>query len=319
VRSRGVFSCWAKSWLFSRYSCACSSTQNKDLAAHKLGKQIVLLTSRMPVAKLVAVTGSIPTDADATVFVFTPAYEDVLADLPFAKDFVAAAAIDKSFFGAVNVLACTAVPGGRVVSSPTGPLNRDYDDVRRVADAVFKGIKRAVQAGANRPHLILHAAVGKAFETALEVSLVAALGALYAPLSVRNLKGEAAAEPVASISFSWTDTAVAAEQLTRAAISAQAIEMGKRIARDIGGGDPELMSPPNAAAYITTVFAGTSVAVKVIDNVEEIHKNFPLAHAVARSVGHCGYSTSAYIHAPQILQSIFACCTASSTDRTTGV
>lgn len=36
-----------------------------------------------------------------------------------------------------------AVPASRVVFAPTGPLNRDQDDVRRFADAAAAGIKRS--------------------------------------------------------------------------------------------------------------------------------------------------------------------------------
>lgn len=40
--------------------------------------------------------------------------------------------------------ACVKVnlPAGRLIFAPTGPLNRDYDDVRRFADAAASGIKR---------------------------------------------------------------------------------------------------------------------------------------------------------------------------------
>lgn len=34
------------------------------------------------------------------------------------------------------------VNGRRVVYVPTGPVNRDYDDVRRFEDAAVKGVKR---------------------------------------------------------------------------------------------------------------------------------------------------------------------------------
>ena len=36
----------------------------------------------------------------------------------------------------------TVIGKKRVVYSPTGPLNRDYDDVRRIADAVKAGVKK---------------------------------------------------------------------------------------------------------------------------------------------------------------------------------
>eukprot|EP00128_Syssomonas_multiformis_P007861 Colp12_sorted_trinity150504_noHs@14078 len=42
-------------------------------------------------------------------------------------------------------------PGRRLVFAPTGPLDRDYDDVRNFKDAAAKGADRARQAGAKRP------------------------------------------------------------------------------------------------------------------------------------------------------------------------
>ncbi|GIY19395.1 aminopeptidase W07G4.4 [Caerostris extrusa] len=41
----------------------------------------------------------------------------------------------------------------KLVYSPTGPLNRHYDDVRRFMEAADKGIKRVLKAGAKRPIL----------------------------------------------------------------------------------------------------------------------------------------------------------------------
>ena len=40
------------------------------------------------------------------------------------------------------------------IYSPTGPLNRDYDDVRNFYDAACSGIKRALKAGSKSPLLI---------------------------------------------------------------------------------------------------------------------------------------------------------------------
>jgi len=38
----------------------------------------------------------------------------------------------------------TTLPAGKIVYSPVGPLDRDFDDVRRFYDAADKGIKRLV-------------------------------------------------------------------------------------------------------------------------------------------------------------------------------
>lgn len=69
--------------------------------------------------------------------------------------------------------------GKPVVLAPTGPLERDYDDVRRFADAAEAGMKRAIRAGAKLPTLLVQGAgelpVAHLYTKAEEV---AALGAL---------------------------------------------------------------------------------------------------------------------------------------------
>merc|ERR1711892_629062 len=45
--------------------------------------------------------------------------------------------------------------GERFVLSPTGPLNRCEDDVRRFFDAALSGVKRALKAGAKKPLLLV--------------------------------------------------------------------------------------------------------------------------------------------------------------------
>ena len=65
--------------------------------------------------------------------------------------------------------------------SPTGPLNRDQDDVRRFLDAALKGMKRAISAGAKKPVLVVPTAYGKLFPDAV---LVTWLGAFYGVYTV---------------------------------------------------------------------------------------------------------------------------------------
>jgi len=48
----------------------------------------------------------------------------------------------------------------RLIYSPVGPINRDYDDVRRFSDAALKGVKRALKAGAKSPLIALPSSNG---------------------------------------------------------------------------------------------------------------------------------------------------------------
>ena len=49
------------------------------------------------------------------------------------------------------LLKADGVPGQRLVAAPTGPLNRDFDDVRQVFDAAHAAAKMAQDAGARHP------------------------------------------------------------------------------------------------------------------------------------------------------------------------
>lgn len=42
------------------------------------------------------------------------------------------------------VVKAPGLPGNRLVFACTGPVNRDYDDVRRFSDAAANGIKRCL-------------------------------------------------------------------------------------------------------------------------------------------------------------------------------
>lgn len=52
--------------------------------------------------------------------------------------------VDSGLGEEVVVLKVPGLPGNRLVFASTGPLNRDYDDVRRFSDAAVNGIKRSV-------------------------------------------------------------------------------------------------------------------------------------------------------------------------------
>lgn len=55
------------------------------------------------------------------------------------------------------------------------------------------------------------------------------------------------------------------------------------VARDIGGADPERMTPLRTAAYLRDVFAGSAVAVRVLDDRAALQREYPLLAAVDRA------------------------------------
>lgn len=165
------------------------------------------------------------------------------------------------------------VPGGRLICAPTGALDSDYADVRQVAEAAGVAAKIAEQAGARKPLLMVFGIPATAlFAQAEAVAYWGACQALYQPLEAREAHGEAVLEPitniglVASVDGDWL----------------MAVEAGKRLARDLCGTEPERMSAIQFARYLQQAFAQSPVQLTVIDDIEQLQREYPLLMAVAR-------------------------------------
>ncbi|PVD31088.1 hypothetical protein C0Q70_10366 [Pomacea canaliculata] len=184
---------------------------------------------------------------------------------------------DQDYTKSVNLIQTDAVPSQRLIFSPTGPLNRDYDDVRRFTDASVKGIKRALSAGCKKPLLVCPAEA--LFSKARVVSILGALSALYVPLEIREdcedrkQKAEALGIFVDGDWSSWKQDIARAE----------ALEKGRIVTRDIGGSDPERMAAPRIAEYVQSIFKDTCIKVTVTDDIPTLKKEFPLLAAVNRA------------------------------------
>jgi leucyl aminopeptidase len=166
------------------------------------------------------------------------------------------------------------VSGRRLVVAPTGPLTRDYDDVRRIGDAARAGIVRARDAGARAPLLIV--AVDASFPRAQEVALLGALGGLWEPLEAREALGEEVVEPLRSLGVAGAG----AEQLVQLVA---ALEQGRRLARDLAGTEPERMRPESFAAACVDAFVDAPVSVRVVEELDTLSYQYPLLMAVARA------------------------------------
>ncbi|MBK8100687.1 MAG: leucyl aminopeptidase family protein [Planctomycetes bacterium] len=188
--------------------------------------------------------------------------------------------IDAQAKSAVTLLLDPGLAGRRLIVAPTGPLTRDYDDVRRFAEAAAAGIRRARDAGARRPLLLLQAPpADERHAEAPRVTAIAALGALWEPLEAREALGAAKAEPVTDVGFAVLGgafTAADAEHVT-------AIDGGLRLTKDLCGTEPERMAPPRFAEYVKQAFAGLPVKVTVVDSHLKLQKQYPLLFAVARA------------------------------------
>merc|ERR1719270_1997050 len=133
------------------------------------------------------------------------------------------------------------LPCKRLVFSPTGPLDRDYDDVRRFADAATAGVKRALGAGSKHPLLIVQGTMpGRKAEEVELSALLAGLAALYVPLEIRDLGPERSSKVQG---LGWGGSANIIEEAT-------ALETGKIVCRDIGGSDPERTAAPRVQGLV---------------------------------------------------------------------
>lgn len=193
---------------------------------------------------------------------------------PIDRAVAHASALDARVGRDVLLVPAPELCGGRLVLAPTGPLDRDYDDVRRVGDAARKGLACARDAGARRPLL---AVVGAGrYEQAEPVALLSALGGLWEPLEAREAHGEERVEPVERVGLVST-------QATQLVGLVGAIERGRRLTRDLCGTEPERMRPEAFAAACVDAFVDTSIAVRVIEDLDTLSYQYPLLMAVARA------------------------------------
>jgi len=237
-------------------------------------------------------TSVVASEFDCVVFVSTPADDSLFNQFPAEarKVIENLRQKDKSAAGGVSFLTPTSIPSGRLVLSPSGPLNRDVDDVRRLSDAAFAGVSRALKSGARRPLLVSPTRVSlPGFEDALLAALMGALHATYVPLEVREARqkfGSQGAKEIAKVDTLGVFVEKDAEMWRNGVLElARAIESGRIVARDIGGSDPERMAAPRVAEYVEEIFSGdrTKVKVKVISDREEFERCYPCYAAVDRA------------------------------------
>ena len=74
----------------------------------------------------------------------------------------------------------------RLIYSPVGRINRDYDDIRRFSEAALKGIKKALKSGAKRPLVCLPTGIKFVTENYSWFDVSTVLGAYEAVYMVRQ-------------------------------------------------------------------------------------------------------------------------------------
>lgn len=199
---------------------------------------------------------------------------------PLQKALKALAASDASASCAVNMVPADGVAGGRLVVAPTGPLSRDYDDVRRYADAASHGVERARDAGAKSIALLVQAPPqDDLYGHAACVAALGACGGLWQPLEAREDLGDKNVEPVQKLGVAVLGGSFAKKQADWVA----AVDAGVRLARDLCGTNPERMAPLKFAAYVQAACKGSGVKVTVNKDAKKLLKDYPLLMAVSRA------------------------------------
>jgi leucyl aminopeptidase len=215
-------------------------------------------------------------DFDAVVLVAPKFGEVSLGALSAAIETIAN--VDDTIDSNVRLIAVPEAAGGRLVLAPTGPLDRDHDDVRRFSDAAGRGIQRAREAGARKPLLVVRGVPkDNDFAFSLPCAGLGALATLWEPLEAREAEGGKAGT-IKSIGVAGIK-ASAASWVT-------ATEAGLLLARDLAGTEPERMAPPRFADHCRSAFNNLPVEVRIIDSSKVIDAEYPLVAAVARASSH---------------------------------
>ncbi|KAI8922346.1 hypothetical protein DFJ77DRAFT_506125 [Powellomyces hirtus] len=214
---------------------------------------------------------------------------------PLAQVVQDASKADASFGKGVSFVCSPDAPGSRIVFSATGSLHGDVDDVRRYSDAARAGLARTRAAGVKRPIVLLcgtpstgassvaTARVKRDYAKFVEVTLLGLLAEAYQPLQTReHLRAQGKSEE------SFEEIGIAIEENSdefaqQAVKFASAVEEGRRVAKDMGGADPERMTPLRAVEYVEAAFKGSDVSVTVMKDVDTIKKEYPMLHAVTRA------------------------------------
>ncbi|XP_056157971.1 putative aminopeptidase W07G4.4, partial [Lampris incognitus] len=211
------------------------------------------------------------------VVLVTQSYETLPIELESLKaplqDY---SSVDNGLGEEVVVLKVPGLPGNRLVYASTGPVNRDYDDVRRFSDAAVNGVNRALKAGMQRPLLICPSHSN--YEKNTLVAALGALQALYMPIEVREAKVKPTQYKVCVLGL-WVPHEPLGQRLVD---MASALESGRLVCRDIGGSDPERMAAPRVAEYVQNLFRDSLVQVEVLSDVKALEREYPCLAAVNR-------------------------------------
>jgi leucyl aminopeptidase len=197
-----------------------------------------------------------------------------------AERFVEAKQVDPRVGISPSVIATPELPGGRCLHVPVGRIERDYDDVRRFFDIGSKIGTLLLELDALNPMLALELDdIPKHkqhdYQHALESIYLGICQRLWQPLEARQALQEETIETVESIGM------LGLSELQCQVLDA--IEAGKRVARDLCGTEPERMAPIGFEQYCKQSFEGSVIQFDSITDSDAMLQHYPCLHAVARA------------------------------------
>ncbi|KAF9364015.1 hypothetical protein BGX34_002778, partial [Mortierella sp. NVP85] len=216
---------------------------------------------------------------DAVIAVYPTVSNDLFSAFSTLS---AHSAVDKDFGSRLTVVPDQSVAGGRLILAPTGSLNGDSDDVRKFQEITKAAVQRAQSAGAVAPliHFPVNIKNDEDYSRYLEVSILGALAACFNPIDVREHydkigKSQCTIQKIGI---------VAGDELTPERIKfVKAVEIGRRVAKDLGSPNCERMTPIKFAEYVENYFnSKAEIKITVVKDIDVIEKEYPLLHAVAR-------------------------------------
>ncbi len=180
--------------------------------------------------------------------------------------------IDQRIGKTATLLLAPGLAGGRLIVSPVLNAQNEYSDVTVFAKAAREGIAIAKAAGAVKPLLVVSQHSDTRYQYAQQVSALACGQELWQSLEYRE--AEQALPAMTAIGLLVTQSC--SELLN-------AVEAGKVLARDLCGTEPERMAAPAFADYCVDAFNGSGLSVSVVDEQEELERDYPLLCAVGRA------------------------------------
>ncbi|KAH8326057.1 hypothetical protein KR067_000189 [Drosophila pandora] len=178
---------------------------------------------------------------------------------------------DKSFDSSISCFKAANIDQP-VVYAPVPELT-DYDDVRSYQEAAKKSMQKALKAGFQTPLLFVPKV--KRFPQVELCTVLGALEQLYVPIQLREA-GASKQPRVTTLSLQIDDPK--ADEILKEALI---LEAGRFVARDIGVGDPERMTPIQVEKYLKPLF--DKLTVNVVSDSKVLQKEYPLFAAVNRA------------------------------------